>query len=109
MTFTKTVEGPKVTFALEGRIVATGIAPLEAELKRELNGTKELVFDFRNVRYISSAGLRVLLSSQKRMNKQGKMRVTHVNRSVMDTFEITGFADILIVEGDESAEETAGQ
>ncbi len=107
MTFTKTVEGPRVTFALSGRIDANGIAPLEAELKRELNGTKELIFDLHDAKYISSAGLRVLLSSQKRMNKQGRMRVIRVNRAVMDTFEITGFADILVVEGDEGAQEPA--
>ena len=104
MTIDKTIEGAKVTFALGGRIDAAAIAPLETELKRELNGTKALVFDFEKVKYISSAGLRVLLSAQKRMNRQGRMRIIRVSQPVMDTFEITGFADILFVEGEESAQ-----
>ena len=63
-----------------------------------LNIDKNLVFNFADIDYISSAGLRVLLTSQKAMNKQGSMKVIHVNESVMEIFEVTGFSEILSIE-----------
>lgn len=71
---------------------------LETELKADLDGVTELRLDFGQVEYISSAGLRVLLSAQKLMNRQGKMVLTHVSESVMEIFEVTGFSDILTIE-----------
>mgnify|MGYP001534712763 CR=1 FL=1 len=69
-----------------------------SELKADLDGVTELRLDFGRVEYISSAGLRVLLSAQKLMNRQGKMVLTHVSESVMEIFEVTGFSDILTIE-----------
>ena len=82
------------------RAVSTPPPPpqLETELKADLDGVTELRLDFGQVEYISSAGLRVLLSAQKLMNRQGKMVLTHVSESVMEIFEVTGFSDILTIE-----------
>lgn len=82
--------------ALSGRLDTTTAPQLEAEL--ELDGITELNFDFENLDYISSAGLRVLLAAQKVMNKQGDMKIAHVNADIMEVFEITGFSDILTIE-----------
>ena len=71
---------------------------LEQTLIASLDGVRELTLDFSNLEYISSAGLRVLLGAQKTMNKQGTMKITHVNASIMDIFEVTGFMDILNIE-----------
>ena len=94
---TKT-EGSQLTIALEGRL-DTGSAPqLEGVLKENLRGVTDLVMDFQNLAYISSAGLRVLLSAMKLMKKQGSMMVRNVNETVMEVFELTGFADMLTIE-----------
>ncbi len=94
---TKT-EGGMLLVALEGRL-DTGSAPqLEGVLKEKLRGVTELVMDFQELAYISSAGLRVLLSAMKLMKKQGSMVVRNVNETVMEVFEITGFADMLTIE-----------
>ena len=71
---------------------------LEEVVDREIAGTSDLTFDFGEVEYISSAGLRVLLASQKMMNKQGNMKILNVNDVVMEVFEMTGFCDILEIE-----------
>ena len=63
-----------------------------------LDGVTELIMDFEKLEYISSAGLRVLLSAQKTMNNQGSMKVIHVNDTVMEIFEVTGFVDVLTIE-----------
>ncbi len=98
MTITKNLEDKKLTVALEGRL-DTGTAPqLEAELKTSVNGIEELVLDLANLEYMSSAGLRVLLSAQKVMNRQGSMKVIHVNETISEIFEITGFSEILTIE-----------
>ena len=98
MTITKNRNGNVLNIALEGRLDTTTAPELEGELKTSLDGVTELVFDFTKLDYISSAGLRVLLSAQKQMSKQGSMKVTHVNEMVMEVFEVTGFADILTIE-----------
>ena len=90
--------GDQMTVSLEGRLDTTTAPDLEKQLKSELGSTKELIFDFEKLDYISSAGLRVLLSTQKVMNKQGKMVVKNSNDDVRDVFEVTGFIDILNVE-----------
>ena len=97
LTINKASDGEKVTIRLEGRLDASGAQQLEAELRRELAYTTELVFDLRGLTYISSAGLRVLLLAQKKMNTQGRMRLEHVNETVMGTLEITGFAEIFYI------------
>ena len=94
----KNKEGSALTVALEGRLDTTTAPQLEAELKNSLVDVQELTLDLEKLEYISSAGLRVLLSSQKIMSKQGSMKVTHVNDVVMEILEVTGFVDILTIE-----------
>ena len=98
MTINKIANGTSLTIALEGRLDTTTAPDLEKELKSSLDGVTELVLDLEKLDYISSAGLRVLLSAQKIMNKQGSMKVIHVNDMVNEVFEVTGFSDILNIE-----------
>ncbi len=97
MQIHKTLNDKALTIALEGRLDTTSAPQLEAEVK-QLGDITELVFDFTALDYLSSAGLRVLLAAQKLMNKQGKMVVRHVNETIQEVFEVTGFADILTIE-----------
>ncbi len=90
--------GPELTVALSGRLDTTTAPELEAELKESLDGVTALNIDMAALEYISSAGLRVLLSAQKIMNKHGGMKVVHVNETIMEIFEVTGFSDILTIE-----------
>lgn len=83
---------------LEGRLDTTTAPVLEEELQNSLDGITNLILDFEKLAYISSAGLRVLLSAQKIMNRQGKLVIRHVNKTIMEIFEVTGFADILFIE-----------
>lgn len=98
MTIDSNVQGTALTLTVEGRLDTTTAPQLEAELKKSISGIEKLVLDFGKLEYISSAGLRVLLSAQKVMNRQGTMVLRHVNDSVMEVFEVTGFSDILTVE-----------
>ena len=98
MTTNKLFEGERLTLTLSGRLDTNSSPALEAELKQSVGGVKELIFDFSDVEYISSAGLRVLLAAQKVMNRQGSMKLIGVNDDVMEVFEITGFSDILTIE-----------
>lgn len=98
MIINKTQENEILTVAIKGRLDTTTAPQLEAELKSSLDGVKELIFDIKELEYISSAGLRVLLTAQKTMNKQGKMTVTGASKAVMEIFEVTGFVDILNIE-----------
>ncbi len=98
MTITKTRNAQALTVALKGRLDTVTAPELEAALKTALEGVEELTFDFDKLDYISSAGLRVLLTAQKTMNRQGSMKVVHANEIVMEIFEATGFADILTIE-----------
>ena len=98
MTINKICSGSEETIALEGRLDTTTAPELEAELKDALEGITSLTFDFEKLEYISSAGLRVLLSAQKAMNKRGTMKIIHVNDVIMEVFEVTGFTDILTIE-----------
>ena len=98
LNIVKNTENAKLTVALEGRLDTTTAPQLETELKAALNGVTELVMDFEKLEYISSAGLRVLLSAQKIMNKQGSMKIVHVNNVINEIFEVTGFSDILNIE-----------
>ena len=98
MTINKQQNGSVLTIAVQGRLDTTTAPDLEKEIKNGLDGVTELIMDFEKLDYISSAGLRVLLSAQKQMSKQGSMKVIHVNELVMEVFEVTGFTDILTIE-----------
>ena len=98
MKITKNMNGTELTIALEGRLDTTTAPELEKELKESLDGVTELVMDFSKLDYISSAGLRVLLSAHKTMMKQSGMKVTNVNEMVKEVFDVTGFSDILDIE-----------
>ena len=98
MTIEKVVNGSELFIELTGRLDTTTAPQLEAELKRDINGIEKLVFDFVNLEYLSSAGLRVLLAAQKVMNKQGEMVIRNVNETIADIFEVTGFSEILTIE-----------
>ena len=98
MTITTTRNGSALTLQLEGRLDTTTSPQLEAELSASLNGVTQLTLDLQQLAYLSSAGLRVILGAQKRMNKQGQMKVRHVNETIMEVFEVTGFVDILTIE-----------
>ena len=98
LNINKTVKDATLYYALEGRLDTITSPELEEELKASLENARALVLDFEKLEYISSAGLRVLLSAQKTMAKRGEMKLTHVNETVMEIFEVTGFADILTIE-----------
>lgn len=98
MNINTKMDGSRLTIALEGRLDTTSAPQLEGVLKEKLRGVTELEMDFAQLAYISSAGLRVLLSAMKLMKKQGSMVVRNVNETVMEVFEITGFADMLTIE-----------
>lgn len=98
MTIEKKLNGTELTIALTGRMDTVTAPQLEAELKDCLNGVNSLRFDFSALDYLSSAGLRVLLAVQKRMNKQGSMTLCNVNETIAEIFEVTGFSDILTIE-----------
>ena len=98
MNIQKSLEQDTLTIALEGRL-DTGSAPeLEDALESSLDGVNKLVFDLEKLDYLSSAGLRVLLSAHKRMAGQGGMILRHVGETVKDVFDITGFTDFLTIE-----------
>ncbi len=98
MTIEKKINAENVTLALTGRLDTQTAPALEAELNTVLPACKNLIIDMAALEYISSAGLRVLLKTQKVMNAKGTMKVTHVNECIMEVFEITGFTDILTIE-----------
>ena len=98
MKITKTMNGTALNIALEGRLDTTTAPELEKELKDSLDAATELTLDFGKLDYISSAGLRVLLSAHKAMVKKGGMKVVNVNEIVSEVFDVTGFADILTIE-----------
>lgn len=97
MNITKTAEGKTLNLALEGRLDTTTAPELEGEISSSIEGVEALTLDFEKLEYISSAGLRVLLSTQKIMNKQGEMVIENVCEDIMEVFEITGFSEILTI------------
>ncbi|MBR2660694.1 MAG: STAS domain-containing protein [Clostridia bacterium] len=98
MTITKEWNGTELKIALEGRLDTMTAPELEAELNQNPGNAESLILDFSKLDYISSAGLRVLLSAHKAMSAKGGMKVTNVNEIVREVFEVTGFADILTIE-----------
>ena len=98
MTIEKKINNDAVTLIVSGRLDTQTAPELENELDAVLPGLKELTFDMTSLEYVSSAGLRVILKAQKAMNAQGSMKLTGVNDSIMEVFDITGFLDILTIE-----------
>ena len=98
MTIEKILNATELTVTPVGRLDTTTAPQLEEELQQNIAGITKLVLDFTALEYISSAGLRVLLSTQKIMNKQGEMIIKNVNETITEIFEVTGFIDVLTVE-----------
>ena len=98
MTVEKNLNEKTLTMKVAGRLDTTTAPDLEAQIIESLEGVEELIFDFEELEYISSAGLRVLLSSQKKMMNVGSMKVKKVPETIMEIFEVTGFSDILTIE-----------
>ena len=94
----KTINGSAAVLKVAGALDTETAPELEALLNSELADIDDLTLDFEELEYVSSAGLRVIITAQKKMNAVGKMKVTHVNESVMEIFEITGFTTILTIE-----------
>lgn len=97
MVIEKEKQGEKLVLKIEGRLDTLTAPQLSEVIGNELDGVRELIFDFSKLEYLSSAGLRVLLSAQKRMNRQGYMEVRHVGPLVQEVFELTGFNQILTI------------
>ncbi len=95
MTITKKQDGANLEIALEGRLDTMTSPDLEKELNQSMGAAQTLTLDFSKLDYISSAGLRVLLSAHKVMSKKGGMTIKNVNEIVREVFDVTGFADIL--------------
>ncbi len=98
MTITKAQTQNGLELSLEGRLDTMTAPELEAEISKALPGADSLVLDFAKLDYISSAGLRVLLSAHKQLSAKGGLKIVHVNDIVQEVFEVTGFADILTIE-----------
>ena len=98
MKITKELEGTTLVMKVSGRLDASNAQELTNQLNASLGGVKELIFDFNGLKYVASAGLRVLLTAQKRMNKQGSMKIRNVEDGVMEVFEMTGFSDLMNIE-----------
>lgn len=98
MIITKQQDGSALVLALEGRLDTSTAPGLEEELNANLDGVNDLTIDMKELAYLSSAGLRVILAAQKKMNRQGVMKIRHVNETIMEVFEVTGFTDILTIE-----------
>ena len=98
MTIEKKLNGELATLVVVGRLDTQTAPELEKEVNGVVSNIKELIFDMTGLEYVSSAGLRVILKAQKIMNTQGSMKLTGVNDSIMEVFDITGFLDILTIE-----------
>lgn len=98
MEIITTREGSRLTVALDGRLDTITSQQLEKELRTAVNGVEELVFDFEKLSYITSAGLRVLASAQKVMNRQGRMVICNMQPDVREVFDVTGLSDIMEIE-----------
>ena len=98
MTIEKKISDIMTVLKINGRLDTTTAPELEAVIDGCVEGTHELVLDFSGLKYVSSAGLRVILKAQKLMNARGSMKLVNVNETIMEVFDITGFADILTIE-----------
>ena len=95
MTLNKNLDGKTLTIEIIGRLDTSTAPILEEEISKSIGEINKLVLDFAQLEYISSAGLRVLLKSQKTMSKQGRMVVANASETIKEVFELTGFMDIL--------------
>ena len=98
MNIKKKKEGNTLFVKISGRVDTATSPEVDSYINENLDGVTELILDFEEVNYVSSAGLRVLLLGQKTMSKQGKMVVKNANESIMEIFDVTGFSDILNIE-----------
>lgn len=98
LTINKISDGNRLTLALDGYLNTATANELGTLLGESLGGVTDLVFDFSELKYISSAGVRVLLSTQKRMNSQGSMKITGASNNIIDIFDITGITEIFTIE-----------
>ncbi len=98
MEIIKELNGTTLTLKIVGRLDASNANELTSEINASLGGVTELIFDFSELKYIASAGLRALLMAQKKMNKQGKMVIRHVDETVMEVLEMTGFDALMTIE-----------
>jgi anti-sigma B factor antagonist len=98
MTIDRNVDGAKTQLKISGRLDTSTAPELESTIDACLSGVEELIIDFEGLEYVSYAGLRVILKTQKVMNKQGSMKIINVNDTIMEVFDITGFADVLTIE-----------
>ena len=98
MKLKKVKSGTGLRFIIEGRLDTTNAADVGMAINDELDGIRELILDLKDLEYISSMGLRVILELQKRMKEQGKMKVVNVNDTVMEIFKMTGFTKFMTIE-----------
>ncbi len=98
MTIQEIKDGENLTLQLEGRLDTTTAPDLEKVVNSDLDDVKDLVLDMKDLQYVSSAGLRVLLSIQKKMDKQGSFKLVHVCDEIKEVLEITGFTQFLTIE-----------
>lgn len=98
MEIVKEQTGNMLSIALSGRLDALAAPKLDAVIKNELDGIAYLVFDLKDLTYAASAGLRVILTAHKRMSRQGSMKLTHVNKEILDVLDLTGLLDYLSIE-----------
>ena len=98
MTMEIKKNGEETIIEIVGRLDTISAPALDKTINEDIGETKNLVLDVKEMEYISSAGLRVLLATQKKMQKIGSMKLTNVCEEVMEVFEMTGFADILVIE-----------
>ena len=101
MKIDRNKNGSALTIALEGRMDANSAPQVEEMLKEEMAAITDLTIDLEKLAYISSAGLRVLLSAQKAMNRKGRMTIRNVSADIMEIFDMVGFTDLLNIEGQE--------
>ena len=98
MTIEIKKEAKSLILKIAGRLDTTSAPEMEKAVKENISGVEKLIIDMEKLEYISSAGLRVLLSANKKMDEQGSMKIKNVSEAIMEVFEITGFADILDIE-----------
>jgi len=98
MDINNTMEGKKLTIEIKGRLDTSTAPQLESNIKDNIENIEELIIDMKDLVYISSAGLRIILATQKYMNKQGNMIIKNVCEDIMEIFEVTGFSDILTIQ-----------
>ena len=98
LNIVKRVENGRAVIVLEGRLDTNTAGELETELKTVIDSVDEIVLDLEKLAYISSSGLRVLLSAQKAVAKHGTLKLVHVNDAIMDIFDLTGFSEFLTIE-----------